>query len=833
MDITHSASLLQILVCLVCGSYPIEYCCGKTYPESPVLELGREFTATCVLSELGKTQTGATAGDIFWEFRNVRVPEERYTRINDSAVSMTVNITRELENPLKCNVLTRGPSRVRTVRTVHGLFFTVGYPPEKPDNLLCTVVQSGRELSRNLTCSWNPGKRDPILTTTYTLFAEAYGVKTMGKMYRNTTGQLSFRTLPLFENVEIWVEVENQLGKVQSDVLIDVEVVSEEGFPISLLVRWEHPIGDEYLILKYNIRYCPAGTHVWSEVSPNDTLGYIKSFRLQYLQPYTDYVVQVRCMSNGLGYWSEWSQNVTRRTPEAKPSSRPDLWRVITSSEGNPEKRVRLLWKDPVHSNGKILGYNLTIQKSESVEVSNAEYVLEKVKSPIRVQLTAHNSVGSSPSTYLIIPRANQEPSPVKTFVLEWVSVSNGTIDWQREPEHSNNTLLKGAFQPFERYNISVYPVNHGRPGRPLSTAAYLQQGPPSKGPSVKLRHNGKREVLLEWEELPVDSLNGFITNYTLFYKTGDVEKSIVLPPSNMSYTLKKLTSSTKYVVRVMVSTVAGSMSGSDFTFSTLKYASGEIEAIVVYFCLGFLSVTLLTVLLCIKKKEMIKKHIWPPVPDPSNSTIANWSPDIPSRPETPKEGSLTDVSVVEVDLFEKKSLGDEDKTSLPLKKDKYLSEEHSSGIGGSSCMSSPRQSVSDSDEGDSGQTMASTVQYSSVVASGYKGQTPGQPPPVFARSESTQPLLGNEEHPDEPCPANRYPRNPYFRRPRTTDEGSTPPLNLRQIEIPEHSSGSLGFCSVEEGSQQTTPTMEAVHAEGPTGPAPSYLPQRNGYRPQ
>lgn len=185
------------------------------------------------------------------------------------------------------------------------------------------------------------------------------------------------------------------------------------------------------------------------------------------------------------------------------------------------------------------------------------------------------------------------------------------------------------------------------------------------------------------------------------------------------------------------------------------------------------------------------------------------------------------------MDLFDKKSLGEEDKTSLTLKKDKYLSEEHSSGIGGSSCMSSPRQSVSDSDEGDSGQTTASTVQYSSVVASGYKGQTPGQPPPVFARSESTQPLLGSEEHPDEPCHAQRYPRNPYFSRPRTADEAGGPSLNLRQIEIPEHSSGSLGFCSVEEGSQQTTPTAEAALADGPTGPAPSYMPQRNGYRPQ
>ena len=120
---------------------------------------------------------------------------------------------------------------------------------------------------------------------------------------------------------------------------------------------------------------------------------------------------------------------------------------------------------------------------------------------------------------------------------------------------------------------------------------------------------------------------------------------------------------------------------------------------------------------------------------------------------------------MVEVDTLDGKSVFEEDKAGLPLKKDKYLSEEHSSGIGDSSCMSSPRQSVSDSDEGgDLGETAAGVVQYSSVVASqGYKGQNPiplhGQQQqqqqqtttttPSFSRSESTQPLLDCEDNGD------------------------------------------------------------------------------------
>ncbi len=157
--------------------------------------------------------------------------------------------------------------------------------------------------------------------------------------------------------------------------------------------------------------------------------------------------------------------------------------------------------------------------------------------------------------------------------------------------------------------------------------------------------------------------------------------------------------------------------------------------------------------------------------------------------------------------MFDGKSLCEEDKGVLPLKKDKYLSDEHSSGIGGSSCMSSPRHSVSDSDEGDSGQTTASTVQYSSVLASGYKGQTPSHQPPAFARSESTQPLLDCEEHPDHLSESQS--RSSYFRRGRELEP-----------ECEET------FCPVPE--EETSPV-----AEDPPASDLSYMPQKSGYRPQ
>lgn len=190
---------------------------------------------------------------------------------------------------------------------------------------------------------------------------------------------------------------------------------------------------------------------------------------------------------------------------------------------------------------------------------------------------------------------------------------------------------------------------------------------------------------------------------------------------------------------------------------------------------------------------------------------------------ETPKENHLSGICVLDVDECEGKSVLEEDKANLPLKRDKYLSEEHSSGIGGSSCMSSPRQSVSDSDEGgDLADTTASTVQYSSVVASsGYKGQTPTshchapQQQVVFSRSESTQPLLDSEESADAPPPQDhrRTPR----RQPTDQHEALEP----------------LDFCPLVEDCEQSASADGASAEWIPAAPLSNYMPQLGGYRPQ
>lgn len=868
INIAMGTSLQRLLLICIFFSFAVGFiqCCAKIYPDSSktiAVELGKEFTATCVLNKDSKY----TADDIEWLFKDVSVPREFYKKINQSAVAVTVNISADMKNPLKCQASKKSLSYEQTCR--YGIYLSKGYPPLKPKNLTCIALQDGERISSNFTCSWDPGTRDPLIPTTYILYAGIH--MSQNPPSSNSTKALTNKltvnlgTFPNHMTMDIMVEVRNALGieivdlrDIESEEFVkpnppsNVSIIPENNFPTSLMVNWTHPIIEVVLHVRYHIRYCKAGSSTWTQVHQDATKAYTESFRLQSLQPDTEYVVQMRCIQHQhVRYWSDWSSNVTARTPEAAPKSEPDLWRVYGDDD---DTDVKLIWKEPVKANGKILGYNLSIEENgfapQRLVVDSNEHQYHLKGKNAFIKMTANNSAGVSPLSTLVISRPSLNSYPgvadvscslrdgklwvewlapkesgrhVHEYLVEWVSVQDNKRDWQRVSGNTS-TVLKGNLEPFKRYNVSVYPIyrdkstfNYNWPGRGVdAVGAYLQEGAPLKGPSVDVTNTQKNSATLQWEEIPISSQRGFLTNYTIFYKTGDNEKFVGVDSSFLSYKLSGLESASQYVVHIMASNAEGSVNGSDSSFYTKKYDDGEIEVIVVLVCLGFLFFIVFIMMLSIKNREVIKKRLWPQVPDPSHSTLATWSPDCPIRTDTPKEATLPDVSVVEVDVFDGKSLCEEDKTMLPLKKDKYFSEEHSSGIGGSSCMSSPRQSVSDSDEGDSGQTTASTVQYSSVVASGYKGQTPSLQAPNFIRSESTQPLLDCEEQPESVLDSSSSPqRNSYFRR----------GAGLEQLQPPEAEEPSC-FSPMEE---EDTPTL----TEDPPGPAPGYMPQQNGYRPQ
>ncbi|XP_073200064.1 interleukin-6 receptor subunit beta isoform X2 [Lepidochelys kempii] len=806
-----NAVYIFVSICSLGVSGGLVQSCGYIIPESPLLTLGSNFTALCILNESCLDFGNIHASQIIWKIKSSVVPKEQYRVINRTVSSVTFRDTSTLATPLTCNVLADG----QIEQNIYGIAVTLGLPPEKPENLSCVV----RQMSKNkfiMTCTWNPG-RDTFLATDFCLKSQ-WPLETLPDCKpKGVNNSCEISNVQFFVNLEVWVEAKNALGKAESEHInfdpVDIVkplpprnlTVSSGELPTVLKLSWENQIIVVEMELKFNIRYRISDSTDWMEVPPEDTASHRTSFTVQSLKPYTKYVFSLRCMKkDGLGYWSDWSKEKSGVTSEAKPSKGPPLWRKIDISHSPNSWTVHLIWKelDRSEANGIILRYEVTVRARPSLSrppekysVNSTNLTLNLTNGTYDVTVTAHNRIGGSPPSVLLIPASNSKASvkdikaypkdgklwvewtapdnSVVKYVIEWCMVSDSsdcTTEWQQELGTSQGTFLKGDIKPFKCYLITVYPLYTNGQGNGQSTKAYLQQS------------------------------------------------TVNVDPSKTEYTLSSLSSDTLYMVKMEAHTDEGGTSGPVFTFTTQKFGKGEIEAIVVPVCLAFLLSILLGVLFCFNKRDLIKKHIWPNVPDPSKSNIAQWSPQTPtkhnfsSKDQMYPEGSFTDVSVVEIEADDKKSFSEQDlKPFNLLKKEKNTSEGHSSGIGGSSCMSSPRQSVSDSDESESAQNTSSTVQYSTVVLNGYRDQIPSVQ--VFSRSESTQPLLDSEEKPEDNPGGGESatPRQQYFKQNSSQDETSTdgshferakqvtPPINeedlvgLTQLQISDHSSQPCG----------------------------------------
>ncbi|XP_063818589.1 interleukin-6 receptor subunit beta isoform X2 [Pseudophryne corroboree] len=908
--------------------------CAHIIPQLPVVKLHTNFTAFCILNQtcFQEHNYKASSDELYWEVYTHRIPESQYTVINETVSSVTFEPTLDMGTTLTCSINVHG--QIKT--TLHGIFITLGLPPEKPSNLSCICYNLEK-----LTCTWNPG-RPTIIATQYTvkqtwnILDEAnsptlmqsnitsypasrakgrtlskYEYSKTQRPRRNNQPQkdceaketnhsctLTYPDFQYYIDTNFSVEAKNDLCTVESDRIttdvIDilmpnppeiVRVVSAAELQKALKIEWKNPMTYN-LPLKYNLRYRTSDSTEWEEVPSSDINSLRTSYTLQGLQPYTAYVISLRCkQKEDTGFWSNWSKEYTATTPESTPSRGPELWRKISDEDEEGKRVVWLMWKVlPSYANGIILTYNVSIKKGsktvDSVIVSGTSYNITVSRSSLQVSVTASNSYGTSTATTLIIPAANLVPQPaeidVKAFpkdgklwvewsaprtpvigyVIEWCSntiVMDCDFQWQREQISTLGAFLRGDLQPYTYYLIQVHPLYNDGQERPGRVAAYLEQKPPAVGPTVYSKPVEKTRAVLQWDPLPLEKRNGFIRYYIVKYSAvNGAEHSILVNATQTSYTLTNLLGKTVYRVSVTAHNDKGGTEGMSSTFVTHELDTGEIEAIVVSSCLGFLLFLLFGGLLFCKKRDMIKKHIWPNVPDPSKSNIAQWSPHTPSRHDSKsqpfQDDSFTDVSVVEITAT-KKSNSEQDLKSMDLMK-QNTSEGLSSGIGGSSCMSQ-QLSLSERDEVESAQNTSSNVQYSTVIISGYRGQQPtAVVPPVFSRSESTQPLLDSEEKPDEVEALEVSPSatpNQYFKQNCCPEDGGRPqtlppenPPTQEQLAQNQHLSGlsqegDLQDCNaVQDIGSESRPTTSQMDLA--SNDMKSYLPQtarRGGYLPQ
>ncbi|NP_001121265.1 uncharacterized protein LOC100158347 precursor [Xenopus laevis] len=484
--------------------------CGRIFPDSGVVHRERPFTAICVINE---TCLGEDAQRVYWNVRGVKVPETQYTLLNRTASSVTFENLTTLSSPLTCNVLASG----HVPNTLHGIFFTLGLPPDKPTNLTCIVYNQD-----NLTCTWDPGRPTDLITN-YTL---SHKWANLPKYYckgTNRSCSIFYPEFQFFVDTTLQVEVKNELGSQESDTLtvdpVNIvkpnppevsDLISAVELPNALKIKWRNPLLNAFT-LKYNIRYRPVKNQDWEMVPEEDTASHRDSFTLQDLLPYTEYEVSIRCIKeDGRGFWSDWSEVKKQVTPEAQPSRGPDVWKKIESPDANGNREVMIMWKNLSDSvaNGKILLYGVTFQsgsQSTTFNVTTTSYKKTLSKDLYSVSVTAYNGRFASPPSKLNIPRSGNCPVldqefRVKTFpkeeklwvewtppnksldgyIIEWCNkyAQEGCIsDWQRETRNVNGTFLRGELEPLKCYLIKVYRLYKDGCESVRSEEAYLQQG--------------------------------------------------------------------------------------------------------------------------------------------------------------------------------------------------------------------------------------------------------------------------------------------------------------------------------------------------------------------
>ncbi|XP_075294056.1 granulocyte colony-stimulating factor receptor isoform X2 [Opisthocomus hoazin] len=664
--------------------------CASVVVGSPVVALGSAVTASCTIrSELCR---GLERGKvrITWMLDNEPVAGSQHQGPGGTEVSnLTLPQFNRTQAKLWCWVEWNG-----TKQRVGMAEIRAGYPPAQPFNLSCVLNLS----DYGLTCQWAQGA-DSHLPTSVTLKCArsraqvVTGCTPQGGRSRCTVPR---RLLQLYRQMEIWVSATNALGTAESEHLcldpMDVAQLdppalqSIQSIPFQtdcVALAWEVARSNAHMELQCELRYRRPEEPAWALVT--GIVGQAGTTQCCGFLFGTQYHFQMRCRrSSARGYWSEWSPGRNYTTHEKAPAGKLDAWWSVRPAGSRGWLEVLLRWKAPGRreANGRVLGYRVTLSPRrrgrDPPTVCNTTHTQCNFSAPAgtrRVYLSAYNAAGeSAPTEVVLLERKGQPlaglravpgderslwvhweapPAPPAAYVLEWERV--GSVPgrccacWQMERGRAATAaLIRDGIEPFQRYNISVYPLYPDTVGVPSHTAAYSKQRAPSYAPKLHLSSISKSDAELRWDPVPVEMQNGFITSYTIFWANSTAEvASAAVSPSRSSFVIRELKPSTLYKVHIMASTAAGGTNGTSLTLVTMVLDEAEIQFL--FLTLGLVFVLLILLLICVQKNGRVKQQFWPSVPDPANSSLGKWVPAELQQVPGAREPGLATISTVTV----------------------------------------------------------------------------------------------------------------------------------------------------------------------------------------
>ncbi|XP_054854855.1 granulocyte colony-stimulating factor receptor [Eublepharis macularius] len=767
--------------------------CSSLAVDSPVVLWGATVTANCTIWRNRCPFLKDEQIQMIWKLDGQHVPGVQHSPSEGVEFSsITIGPLNRTVISLGCWVSSpRKPQQqLMNLKQIHA-----GYPPSQPQNLTCIM----NETTRNLKCQWDPGEGSPLQ-----VHAVLKGFKSQSgcaallvpipdcipKSDQNSC-TIPRENLYLYQPMAFWVTVSNGLGAVQSETLCadpvdlvkldpptiqSIHSISEETHCVS--VAWDAAKDSEYMRQSCDLRYRNEDDQEWTLVQ-NLTGSTRQTQHCGFLFGIS-YQFQMRCKKLAARYMSDWSPTKTFTTHEDSgraPSGELDAWWKMKPREAGQEIQVQLLWKPmkPKEANGKILGYWVSLsprqQSGQRTTVCNTMELHCNFSLPFgvqRVYLMAYNARGSSPPTEVKLQKkgipvhkiqasscgensicVSWDPPGESTtgYIVEWQrmtsvdSLDDAETSWTKlRNRESKQILIQENIKPYQRYNISIYPLYRDGVGMPQHTEAYSRQKAPSDSPKLHLGSISKKTAQLHWEPIPLELRNGFLTNYTIFWvSAGEDMNCAVVNACVNTFTITGLRPLRMYKVHIMASTVGGSINGTVLMLYTK--ATDDIDISFTYVLILLLLFMLIVLVICFHKSKRMKMQFWPSVPDPANSSLGRWAPSFLQEETLPvnKSEELSPVTIP---------------TILVLEKDKKCEK------------NSPSKALLDRPWPDASNTemvlppgspmpachvnSPESIQYAKVLPDSYHSQQEALSS-LYLRSNSTQPLLGDMTPSPEP----------------------------------------------------------------------------------
>ncbi|KFO07379.1 Protein sidekick-1, partial [Balearica regulorum gibbericeps] len=292
--------------------------------------------------------------------------------------------------------------------------------------------------------------------------------------------------------------------------------------------------------------------------------NHTQSFLLSGLRKYVLYEIQVLAFTR-IGDGVASSPAVIERTKDDAPG--PPVRLVF------PEVRltsVRIVWQPPEEPNGIILGYQIayrlassspnkftTVEVGSTVRQFTATDLTPESAYIFRTSAKTRQGWGEPLEATVITTEKRERPAPPRqlmtpqsdvssrSLLLKWVPGSDGSSpiryftvqvrelpngDWQTYSSsisHEATSCIIESLNPFTSYKLRVKATNDiGDSDFSVETEAVttLQDVPGEPPSSVLVTPHTTSSVLVQWQPPKVESLNGLLLGYRIYYRELDYD---------------------------------------------------------------------------------------------------------------------------------------------------------------------------------------------------------------------------------------------------------------------------------------------------------------------